>query len=177
MGGTGARLPMAPRKGLLECGCLPAQWSSEEPTSSPLTSAAIQGWAFCFQVPDPLPLSGRGAGSFFPALRGYGPGSREQPPFHWRTFTDKFSRAGEIVEIMRGTLPLAARTGCTLCCTPALQIHFGPCNGRPGPQRPTSNKTDHHYLRPRSCPSTRGDAIGRPICLDYCAIHRRLSKT
>jgi hypothetical protein len=138
-------------------------------------SAATQGRAFCFQAPDPLSLSGRGAGSSFRLCVDTAQGSVGSHRFHWRTFTDKFSRAGEIVEIMRGTLPLAAHTGCTHL------LHSSSPNPlrtmqRPGPQQPGDvEQTGSPPPETSSCPSTRGDAIGHPMCSEHCVIHRRLS--
>ena len=90
------------------------------------------------------------------------------PRRYWRTFPGKFSRAGEIVEIMRGTLPLqsgwpqaSARPVAGLLqpasshCIPLG--HLGACNGRPSPLS-TAKQAKQTELcgRPCSCSSCRG---------------------
>ncbi len=107
-----------PRRGLLEWGKVPGLGSdqgAEEPgvpgslaqrlfREQPRPKLQVfQERAFRFQVWPALSLCpGAPAG---PARIGrHGTGPRRLAHRYWRTFRDKFSRAGEIVEIMRGTL-------------------------------------------------------------------------
>lgn len=85
---------------------------------------------------------------------------------HWRTLTDKFSRAGEIVEIMRGTLlpPLhisTRRTG-----SPNLQSTWN--FSTVGLIRATHEQTPHGHghAETSGCLSLLVDAIGLPSFLD-----------
>jgi hypothetical protein len=142
--GWNRRLPMAPRKaGLLECGCSGTHYLAS-------------------------------GGSFQLPLRG-GP-SASRPLIPYRSAAEVLGRLSGSAWI-RPRVPWAATVfiggllqtnspgleklwrlcgvPCRLlptldaltCCTPALQIHFGPCNGLARSNRATSNKPDHHHLR------------------------------